>query len=62
MGSQIGAMEGIETTNSLLEPQQYHTPLQLSELEAQILSLYDRLEELNLEITLLNSTHQTQGL
>lgn len=41
-------------------PNDSFTELQLSELERQILDLYDRLEELQLEIGLLSAPEATQ--
>ncbi|KFY72588.1 hypothetical protein V499_07267 [Pseudogymnoascus sp. VKM F-103] len=52
-------MAGLEITNPDA-PQDSFTELQLSELERQILDLYDRLEELQLEIGLLSAPEATQ--
>ncbi|KFZ11448.1 hypothetical protein V501_04778 [Pseudogymnoascus sp. VKM F-4519 (FW-2642)] len=53
-------MAGLEITNPDA-PQDSFTELQLSELERQILDLYDRLEELQLEIGLLSAPEATQN-
>ncbi|OBT73275.1 hypothetical protein VF21_08427 [Pseudogymnoascus sp. 05NY08] len=53
-------MAGLEITNPDA-PKDSFTELQLSELERQILDLYDRLEELQLEIGLLSAPESTQN-
>ncbi|OBT40788.1 hypothetical protein VE00_08946 [Pseudogymnoascus sp. WSF 3629] len=53
-------MAGLEITNPDA-PKDSFTELQLSELERQILDLYDRLEELQLEIGLLSAPEATQN-
>lgn len=54
-------MEGLEIENLPDASKGSFTELQLSELERQILDLYDRLEELQLEIGLLSAPEATQG-
>lgn len=52
-------MAGLEIRNPDASKDGF-TELQLSELERQILDLYDRLEELQLEIGLLSAPEATQ--
>jgi hypothetical protein len=52
-------MAGLEIKNPDASKDGF-TELQLSELERQILDLYDRLEELQLEIGLLSAPEATQ--
>ena len=52
-------MAGLEITNPDASKDSF-TELQLSELERQILDLYGRLEELQLEIGLLSAPEATQ--
>jgi hypothetical protein len=56
------AMENLrlESADNVQANDAIYTPFQLSELEKQILDLYDRLEELQLEIALMNANDQTQ--
>lgn len=54
-----GGIAGLEIKNPDASKDSF-TELQLSELERQILDLYDRLEELQLEIGLLSTPEATQ--
>ncbi len=48
--TQVGAMEGVETTNSEIQ-----NPVRMTDEERRILEVYDRLEELQFEIALLKA-------